>query len=218
MEPLFPPDPDELCIHVRDYEVRAFRLSPDRMLMRGAVRDRKPPGLYIPGDPDQLVLHHMIVDMEVTFPEMVIDKVSVVFRSHPEPECPNIAPAFDQLVGVSVSRGFNRRLRDLVGGPLGCTHVLALLTAMGPVVVQCIWSMRAAAAADGSPMPERHQMTDAEIEESVRYNRNSCHVWADEGPAMVRVRNRVGAKPPIPIVRRLEELGLDEKTWRPPLD
>ncbi len=143
MEPLFPPDPDELCIHVRDYEVRAFRLSPSRMLMRGAVRDRKPAGLYIPGDPDPLVLHHMNVDLEVTFPEMMIDKVSVTFGAHPEPECPNIVPAFDQLVGTSVSRGFNKRLRELVGGPLGCTHVLALLTAMGPVVVQCIWSMRA---------------------------------------------------------------------------
>jgi len=218
MEPLFPPDPDELCIHVRDYEVRAFRLSPSRMLMRGAVRDRKPAGLYIPGDPDPLVLHHMNVDLEVTFPEMMIDKVSVTFGAHPEPECPNIVPAFDQLVGTSVSRGFNRRLRELVGGPLGCTHVLALLTAMGPVVVQCIWSMRAAAAADGAPMKPREQMTDAEIEESVRYNRNSCHVWADEGPAMVRVRNRDGARPPIPIRKRLADLGLDETTWRPPLD
>lgn len=216
MDPLFSPDPDELLIHVRDYEVRAFRLSAERFMLRGAVRDRKPPGLYIPRDADDLVFHHMTVDIEVTYPEMVIDTVSVEFLAHPEEECPNIVPAFDKLVGVSVSRGFNKRLRELFGGPLGCTHVVALLNAMAPVVVQCIWSMRvAAAASEGQKMRGRTEMTDEEIEASYKYNLNSCHVWADDGPAMVRVRRREDTGPPIPVRKRLTELGYDPMNWRP---
>lgn len=216
MEPLFPPDPDEMLIHVRDYEVRAFRLSPARFMLRGAVRDRKPPGLYVPGDPDDLVFHHMTVEIEVTYPEMLIDSVAVDFRAHPETECPNIIPAFDQLVGVSVSRGFNKRLRELFGGPLGCTHVVALLNAMAPVVVQCIWSMRVAGAeSEGERVRGRTEMSDEELAESYKYNLNSCHVWAEDGPAMVRVRRREDTGPPIPVRKRLEQLGYDPVRWRP---
>ncbi len=37
-------------LHDREYRVRAFRLASDRVLIRGAVRDQKPPGLYLSED------------------------------------------------------------------------------------------------------------------------------------------------------------------------
>ena len=47
---IIPPDPDGLeVLHDREYRVRAFRLSSERVLIRGAVRDQKPPGVYLAG-------------------------------------------------------------------------------------------------------------------------------------------------------------------------
>ena len=43
-------DPDDELIHERAYVVRSYFKSTDRLLIRGAVRDQKPPGLYVPED------------------------------------------------------------------------------------------------------------------------------------------------------------------------
>ena len=51
-------------LHDREYRVRAFRSAPDRVLIRGGVRDQKPPGLYLDVDPDPLTIHHMQVDID----------------------------------------------------------------------------------------------------------------------------------------------------------
>ena len=39
-------------IHDREYRVRAYKKSSNRVLIRGAVRDQKPPGLYFVDDPE----------------------------------------------------------------------------------------------------------------------------------------------------------------------
>ena len=58
------------------------------------------------------------------------------------------------LVGLSIARGFTHRVRELFGGPRGCTHTTALLQAMAPIAMQCFWSMRSAAC-NGVPLRAR---------------------------------------------------------------
>jgi hypothetical protein len=50
---ILPPPPDDAMpvLHDREYRVRAFRLGPDRILIQGALRDQKPPRLYLQIDP-----------------------------------------------------------------------------------------------------------------------------------------------------------------------
>ena len=40
-------------IHERAYVVRSYRKGLDTLVLRGAVRDQKPPGLYVPTDPSR---------------------------------------------------------------------------------------------------------------------------------------------------------------------
>ena len=56
-------DPDDELIHERSYIVRAYRNGDEGIILRGAVRDQKPPGLYIVDDNEPLTVHHMIVDL-----------------------------------------------------------------------------------------------------------------------------------------------------------
>ena len=47
-------------LHTRSYDTKVYR-DDDHMVVVGSVRDVKPPGIYIEGDPDPLEIHHMLV-------------------------------------------------------------------------------------------------------------------------------------------------------------
>ena len=143
---ILPADPDGLAVlHEREYRVRSYRLDDDggqHLLLRGAVRDQKPAGLYVEGDPDPLTFHHMQVELVVDFPGMEISAAAVLFEAHPHDQCVAITPHYGELVGLSIARGFTHEVRQRFGGPRGCTHTTALLLAMAPVAIQSIWSMQ----------------------------------------------------------------------------
>lgn len=207
---MFPPDPEMEPLHARNYGVRAWRISEDSMLLRGAVMDLKPgepfaariaaAGGHDVGGP--MIVHHMVVDLTVEFPSLTITDASVVFEQFPQNGCPSISPRYKELIGLSIARGFTHEVRQRFGGPRGCTHTTALLQAMGPVAVQCIFSMRragaspvAAAASSGGTQPS--------------FMQDTCHVWSSEGELWQGVT--MGRMPPIPLPmqRRLRAAGLD---------
>lgn len=106
-------------MHARTYEVRAYRLSDTAFRLRGAVRDLKPPGTYVAGDPEPLTMHHMVVELDVEYPSLAITAARTHFEAFPTEQCPAIIARYDALVGLSIARGFSRKVRDLFGGPRG---------------------------------------------------------------------------------------------------
>lgn len=208
---LFPPAPEGgEVIHTRRYEVRTYKMSDDRFILRGAVSDEKPAGLYIAGDPDPLRMHHMVVDLDVQFPSMVISAVRVDFHEHPQTMCPAIGDTYQQLVGMSIARGFTHKVKELFGGPRGCTHVGALLAAMAPVAMQSRWSMRAGtmfrAAVAGDSMTENRR-------NALALNINTCHIWREGGPGAQSLATGTGVEVPLPLQKRLRELGRSVEDW-----
>ena len=194
-------------LHDREYRVRAFRLSAERLLIRGAVRDQKPPNLYIAGDEQPLTIHHMQIDLEVAFPSLEIVAASVRFETHPHGGCPSIVDHYGGLVGLSIARGFTHKVRELFGGPRGCTHTTALLQAMAPVAVQCFWSMEAADAGARSE-PADEQVARDRRRAGWPSNLNTCHVWATDGELVTTIEAGGEFGAPIFIAKRAAELGL----------
>jgi hypothetical protein len=203
-------------LHDREYRVRAFRLSDERLLLQGAVRDQKPPGLYFANDPEPLTIHHMQVELEVVFPSLEIDDVRVVFEAHPHTTCPTITEHYASLVGLSIARGFTHRVRELFGGPRGCTHTTALLQAMAPVAVQCLWSMRASMAQRAGTTIADLGALDPEHRRAMwASNLNSCHVWDEHGEHVAALEAGEAIEVPLFARRRLEALGVDpEVGWQ----
>lgn len=106
-DPILPPDPGRLeVLHDREYRVRAYRVSEEELLTRGAVRDQKPPGLYLAEDDQPLTIHHMQVELRVAFPALEIVGAEVLFEVHPHASCPRIVDRYCGLVGLSIGRGF----------------------------------------------------------------------------------------------------------------
>jgi hypothetical protein len=212
---MLPPDPDLPLLHTRNYQVRAFRRGNDTLVLRGAVKDDKPAGLYVQDDDQPLTIHHMVVDLDVSFPQLEITAASVVFEAHPHLTCPTITEHYHHLIGLSIARGFTHRVRELFGGPRGCTHTTALLQAMAPVAVQCFWSMqvmesRATGASVRQPADSAARMA------MMSRNINTCHVWAEDGDQMAAIAAGRPPEPPLQIVRRYRELGRDSGEWLSP--
>jgi len=206
-------DPADALIHERAYVVRAYRKGTDTLVLRGSVRDQKPPGLYVPEDPDPLTVHHMVVDLHIAVPSLEIVQARAVLEIHPHSGCPKIEDHYRNLVGLSVARGFTHKVRELFGGPRGCTHTTALLQAMAPVAIQSMWSFRVAQANEsggvGSPMGSPEARANA-----MAMNLNTCHVWAEDGEQVRSIRNGEPMEAPVWIKKRFEKLGIDPELWR----
>jgi hypothetical protein len=210
---LFPVDTNYPLIHTRQYQVQAFRMSDERFLLRGAIVDEKPACLYIENDPDPIWMHHMIVELQIVYPTFLIEKATAKFENHPHLGCTNITDHYKKLEGMSIARGFNAKVRELFGSSRGCTHIGALLAAMAPVAIQTGWSMRVSSVVDiddSSKSPEDFQ--EQRIKQFAS-TINTCHIWDEHGEMVSKVRRGEEIEMPLPVVRRLRDLGRDETDW-----
>ena len=206
------PQPDLELLHTREYVVRSYRVDDSTILIRGAVRDRKPPGMYVPGDALPLTVHHMVIDLVVDMPTMAITSAQVVLETHPHEGCRRIEGHYQLLVGLSITRGFTHEVRELFGGPRGCTHTTALLQAMAPVAIQSTWSLSVAAGRD-QPVELARRSSQTDVRDRFALNLNTCHVWAQDGEQVAALLAGEELEPPLWIVDRYRELGLDVEEW-----
>src|SRR4051812_37457801 len=154
-------------------------------------------------------MHHMQVDLEVAFPSMEIVASTVVFESHPHVLCPSITPHYEKLVGLSIARGFTHKVRELFGGPRGCSHTTALLQAMAPVAVQAWFGMaRLAHAADPTTGQDGGEDPLSIVRSAHRErNLNTCHIWAEDSELTQMAQRREAVPLPLPVLRRYAALG-----------
>jgi Protein of unknown function (DUF2889) len=197
-------DPQTDLVHERAYVVRAYRKSDSELWLRGAIRDQKPPGLYIVDDPEPLTVHHMILDLHIAVPSLEVVWANVVMEAHPHTNCPQIEDHYQKLIGLSIARGFTHKVRELFGGPRGCTHTTALLQAMAPVAVQSMWSYRMASKAEPTAEARARAM---------EMNLNTCHIWSEDGEQIASVRRGEPMDVPVWITKRYAELGRDPHEW-----
>jgi hypothetical protein len=168
--------------------------------------------LYIPDDREPMTVHHMIVDLEIGVPSLEIVGAKVVMETHPHTGCPRIEEHYEKLIGLSIARGFTHKIRELFGGPRGCTHTTALLQAMAPVAVQSLWSFRHAQNRDdGTVSPFSTPEGRRSI---VMANLNTCHVWAEDSDHVHEMLNAEVVPVPLWIERRFRELDRDPSSWR----
>lgn len=193
-------------IHTRSYQCDAFAEDDGRLRVRGRLVDTKEQGLgLIDGEP--LEIHNMVVDLLIDPTSFEIVEVLVDMDTRPYQVCTNILSDYQQLVGLSVSRGYSRKVKELFGGPGGCSHVGALLQAMGPVAVQANWSLVNLHADLESRRTERVNVEDRK--RRMKLNTNTCHVWRENGPQITAVELGTDPQSPEWETERLRKLGLD---------
>lgn len=189
-------------IHVRNYRVDAYRAGANVLRLVGHIKDENPHGL-VDEDPDPMPLHDMTVVLDVSVPDLAILDCRVEMSTHPHEVCPKILDRYDQVIGLSIARGFTHRVRDALGGPRGCTHVTMLVLAMAPVAWQAVFAFQ------DHPWPEPgSEAARAWMRAAYELNRGTCWVFADDGPMKERVETGSDWALPLWARRRAEQLGI----------
>jgi hypothetical protein len=70
--------------------------------------------------------------------ELIIQAIEVAMDSHPHPECPQVIPPMDALIGARLGKGWRKTINEHLGGIKGCTHLRELLSNIATAAFQSI--------------------------------------------------------------------------------
>lgn len=163
-------------IHTRAIECKSYRRDDGLWDIEGHLTDIKAypfinsfRGEVLPGEP----LHDMWIRLTVDR-HFIVQNVEVTTDAGPYELCPAILPSFQKLKGLKIGAGWNRKVRENLGGALGCAHLVDMLK---PIATVAFHTVR---FSDSSPA----NSADAAERETAKPPRppvNTCHVWASDG-------------------------------------
>jgi hypothetical protein len=161
-----------VAVHRRTIEFKAYGEG-DTLAVTGRLRDERPWA----ADSDRVEhVHDMDLSLSVRKEDLTITAAVATMARFPHAECPGITDAFQDLVGLNVSRGYARAVQERFGGARGCTHLEQLARTVGPVVIQAMTSFRARDR-------DWQHLDAAPSARPTLFPRNTCHIWAEGGVA-----------------------------------
>lgn len=168
-------------IHKRKIDIVIYEGSEDSIIVEGILKDDRPLKTYrLNGDilPPRTI-HQMIIRIEVKGPQLIIEDIEVEMPTVPHAVCKETLDCLKPVRGLPIVSGFTRKIKTLAGGPKGCNHLLALLTAMAPAAVQGAFSLNAS------------KQKDPKTKESGNMERlkNTCWAWREDGPLMKVIKD-----------------------------
>ena len=164
----------EVPLHRRTIELQVYARD-EYFVVIGTLHDQRP---WATGETGPRDLHFMELSILVRRTDLVIVDASADMRAYPHAECTLIEPAFNDLIGLSVARGYTRAVQDRFGRQRGCSHLEFLARALGPVVIQAITS---------AASQRRQSGTGGEPFSQMGLLLNTCHIWAEDGPGLEKI-------------------------------
>ena len=115
--------------------------------------------------------HDMWIRLTIDL-NMVIYEAVAVTDAGPYSPCGDITPRFAKLKGMRIERGWTKGLRDIIGGPNGCTHQWELLGRIAATAYQSTNNARQA----------KHPRKPGEVPRTF----NTCHMYTPESEETLR--------------------------------
>ncbi|MEZ5668209.1 MAG: DUF2889 domain-containing protein [Alphaproteobacteria bacterium] len=167
-------------IHVRSVTCRGYRRADGLWDVEGHLVDTKAyafdstsRGTLEPGEP----VHEMWLRLTVD-DDLVVRGVEAATDAAPFPVCPSIAPRFTQLVGLAIAPGWNAKVKQMLGGVQGCTHLVELLGPIATTAFQTIFPLRER---------ERRQKGDRAPVPLEKTPVGTCHALRADGPVVKEI-------------------------------
>ncbi|QRX84652.1 DUF2889 domain-containing protein [Glaciimonas sp. PAMC28666] len=137
MSPL-PPTSRRAPIHTRTIQVDAFIRDDGLWELDAHITDIKasditlPRGILPAGEPVHDLWLRLTLDDLYTIVAVAAHSEAMPYPGH----CNMVSPAYNQLVGLSLLKGFRYTLKERIGGALGCTHLTELAQILPTVALQ----------------------------------------------------------------------------------
>jgi hypothetical protein len=134
-------------IHHRRLDIRFFRRSDGLFEVEGRLLDRKSEPFRRllqdsdtpPGTPLHDILVRLVVDES-----LLVHDASATLAASPFVLCRGAAATLAPLKGLTMGAGWNKRVRELLGGAASCTHIVELLGPMATTAYQGLAPQRLA--------------------------------------------------------------------------
>jgi len=170
-------------IHTRGIEITTYAAGDLCILVEGQLKDNRLVETYhFSGETlAPQTYHHMILRILVKGPLLTIEDLEVEMPTAPREACLETLAMMAPVKGMRISSGFTSRIKDLVGGPQGCAHVVSLLLTMAPAAVQGFWSYLAQDPTKIKTMAPKLS----------RYLVDTCWVWRQDSPVLARYRDEL---------------------------
>jgi hypothetical protein len=131
-------------IHHREIEMRGFRRS-DGMFevdahltdVRAHTIDIEDGRLVEAGQPLHDMSIRLVIDVEMTVMEVYASVDAAPFSV-----CPDASSAMQAIKGLRIGAGWSSKVRELLSGNQGCTHLRELLGPIGTVAFQTLYRVR----------------------------------------------------------------------------
>lgn len=165
-------------IHHRAIDVRFYRRSDGLHEVEGRLVDTKShpfrrqlaPEATPPGVP----IHDMVVRLVIDESLRVHD-AQALMQATPFGTCQGAAGTLSVLKGLTIGAGWNRKVRELLGGAASCTHIAELLGPMATTAMQGLAPQRIARINEPASEAQRVAKVD------------SCYAYAAEREVVARL-------------------------------
>lgn len=161
-------------VHTRSIEVNTYEYDDQHLLVEGSLTDHRTKEYFLITGEKQPpgTIHHMLVRMLVNISTLTIDEIKVEMPTVPRGECLETINCLVPVKGMRIASGFTLKVKELVGGIKGCSHLLALLTSMAPAAIQGYGAYQSQKPAGyGSNLPL-----------IIGFLINTCWPWREDGP------------------------------------
>lgn len=162
-------------IHERCSSVKIFEIGEGKILLEGRITDERfyKSFLYTlnqsiePG-----IVHNIIVRMTLSLPDLTIECAEADMTTVPIEMCKEVKDVVGNLKGLCITRGFKGKVKEVLGGKKGCTHMMNLILFMSTAAIQGSYSYYSRVREDGKLMRP-------DFDSSLAVN--SCHIWREGG-------------------------------------
>jgi hypothetical protein len=182
--PLSAPAPRE-HLHTRQIECNGFQRTDGLWDIEAHMTDRK--SYSFPSDErGEVTAGTPVHDMwlRVTLDDgFHILTIEAVTDSGPFSVCRAIIPNFQRLVGLRIGPGFNRHVRERLGGTEGCTHLVELMGPLATTAFQTIFSAKNRAQRERGNSDERVPGKPPKRPRLL----GTCHALAPDSPVTKRI-------------------------------
>ena len=173
--PLSEPTLERELHHRRQVTCEGYRRSDGLYDIEGTLVDTKP--FDVPNHHKVTIsagtpIHGMKLRLTVDL-DLEIRAVEAVSDDVPNPVCRDVTGNFQRLVGLRMTPGFTRAVRERVGGREGCTHLVELVGALATAAYQTLFHER--------------EQRDGNAEKRERpHIIDTCHTLRSDGPVIRR--------------------------------
>ena len=171
-------DRDREEIHHRQVDLRFYRRTDGLYEVEGRLVDTKSHAfrrqLADEDTPPGAPLHDITVRLVID-EEMRVHDAQARMPATPFGICGGASETLRPLVGLNIGAGWNKRVRELLGGAESCTHIVELLGPMATTAFQGLAPQRIA----------RMNTPGSERERSGKVN--SCFAYSDQREVVARL-------------------------------